>query len=193
MADLAERVGLRKASLFHHFASKEQLRTRGPRAARAARDRRPRGGDGRSGRRGRLRANASTPSRMPSSPTSSASSPTPLGSSCARRWNGARTRGHARRRRSPESLTRRREVHPAGQQAGVFPAGATRSRSSPRSWGCTCLPFALGGVDGALHGPRAVERRVRRRASRGGARPGSRAARSKIAARARACRCRRTS
>ncbi|HEY1956144.1 MAG TPA: helix-turn-helix domain-containing protein [Polyangiaceae bacterium] len=26
MADLAERVGLRKASLFHHFASKEQLR-----------------------------------------------------------------------------------------------------------------------------------------------------------------------
>ena len=27
MADLAERVGLRKASLFHHFASKEQLRS----------------------------------------------------------------------------------------------------------------------------------------------------------------------
>jgi AcrR family transcriptional regulator len=27
MADLAERVGLRKASLFHHFASKEELRT----------------------------------------------------------------------------------------------------------------------------------------------------------------------
>lgn len=27
MADLAERVGLRKASLFHHFASKEDLRT----------------------------------------------------------------------------------------------------------------------------------------------------------------------
>lgn len=26
MADLAERVGLRKASLFHHFASKEELR-----------------------------------------------------------------------------------------------------------------------------------------------------------------------
>jgi len=26
MADLAERVGLRKASLFHHFASKDQLR-----------------------------------------------------------------------------------------------------------------------------------------------------------------------
>ncbi len=26
MADLAEKVGLRKASLFHHFASKEQLR-----------------------------------------------------------------------------------------------------------------------------------------------------------------------
>jgi AcrR family transcriptional regulator len=27
MADLAERVGLRKASLFHHFASKDELRT----------------------------------------------------------------------------------------------------------------------------------------------------------------------